>query len=106
MPRLYALLLNMLDRADQWEAYLTAWEAIRANTSYALRYDPTARLTPTTMAPFILRREPGTLSTRGFLDVVLDSREAHITFELRKTHLSRAIEQPGVILHHAFEPGG
>ena len=55
MPRLYAFLLNMLDR------YLTTWEAIRANTSYALRYNPAAPLAQTTMAPFILRREPGTL---------------------------------------------
>ncbi len=61
MMRLYYFLLDMLDRADQWEPYVAAWEAIRAHTSYPLRYNPTARLAQTTMAPFILRREPGTL---------------------------------------------
>jgi len=33
---LYRSLLSMLDKADRWDEYLAAWEAIRAHTSHCL----------------------------------------------------------------------
>ena len=95
MPRLYAFLLDMLDRADQWEEYLTTWEAIRANTSYALRYNPAAPLAQTTMAPFILRREAGTLLVH-FLWLTA-YRKAVIE---RKVEAKRSGRRLGNLRHH------
>ncbi len=33
---LYRSILSMLDKADRWDAYLAAWETIRAHTSHCL----------------------------------------------------------------------
>jgi hypothetical protein len=33
---LYRSILGMLDKADRWDVYLTAWESIRAHTSHCL----------------------------------------------------------------------
>ena len=34
---LYLFILDMLDRSDEWDGYLTAWEQIRTHTDDALR---------------------------------------------------------------------
>ena len=61
MADLYRFLLDMLDRLDQWEAYLEAWGQIRAHTDYTRRYSLQAKLPESRMAPFVLRRDRDTL---------------------------------------------
>ena len=57
----YLFILDMLDRSDEWDGYLTAWEQIRMHTNDALTYRADARLAATRMAPFILGRTRDTL---------------------------------------------
>ena len=58
---LYLLVLDMLDRADEWTGYLAAWDQIRTHTDYTVTYSPDAKLAATRMAPYIIRREPHVL---------------------------------------------
>ncbi len=57
---LYWFLLDMLDRLDEWDAYLDAWQQIRTHTDLALTYDAATRHAER-MAPYILRRDRHTL---------------------------------------------
>ena len=92
---LYGFVLDMLDRLDQWEAYLAAWGQIRAHTAYALSYSPQARLAETDMAPFILRRDPETLWVHFLWQTVY--RKALIE---RKVKAKRRGRRLGNLLHH------
>jgi hypothetical protein len=57
---LYRSILSMLDKADCWDAYLAAWETIRAHTSECLpvRGDALTGGDPR-MAPFVRRADGG-----------------------------------------------
>lgn len=57
---LYWFLLDMLDRLDEWDGYLDAWQQIRTHTDLALTYDA-ATPQAERMAPYILRRDRHTL---------------------------------------------
>ena len=53
---LYWFLLDMLDRLDEWDAYLEVWQQIRKHTDLTLTYSVAARQAER-MAPLILRRD-------------------------------------------------
>ncbi len=58
--RLWRSLLAMLDKADRWEAYLAAWEAIWAHTEHCLPLSGEAlRDSDARVAPFVRRPEGG-----------------------------------------------
>lgn len=38
LAKLYTMVLSMLDRSDQWEAYLSAWQSIREHTHLSMLY--------------------------------------------------------------------
>lgn len=51
-------ILEMLDRDDQWEAYLATWESVRSHTDYALTYRPEARQQyGTQLTPYLLEED-------------------------------------------------
>ena len=53
--QLYWFILDMLDRLDQWDAYLATWARVRAHTAETLTYQACARYPHgAPLAPFIL----------------------------------------------------
>jgi hypothetical protein len=57
---LYRSILLMLDKADRWETYLTAWETIWAHTSHCLPVRGDALLGgDPRLAPFVRRADGG-----------------------------------------------
>ena len=70
----------MLDRSDERDGYLTAWEQIRMHANDALTYRADARLAATRMAPFILGRTRDTL---------------HVHFLFPTSHRKAVIERKG-----------
>ena len=95
MADLYSFLLDMLDRLDQWEAYLEAWEQIRANTDHARRYNPEAALRQPAMAPFVLRRDRDALWVHFLWGTT--SRKTVIE---RKVRAKREGRRLGNLRHH------
>jgi hypothetical protein len=61
--QLYRLLLDMLDRLDAWETYLSVWHQLRRHTAYPMVYDdgPHSAATRPRAQPYVLCREPGTI---------------------------------------------
>ncbi len=57
---LYRSVLSMLDKAERWEAYLAAWETIRAHTTHCLPVKGKALLEDgPRLAPFVRRSDGG-----------------------------------------------
>jgi hypothetical protein len=57
---LYRTILSMLDKADRWDAYLAAWETIRAQTSECLPMRGDAMMGgDLRLAPFVRRADGG-----------------------------------------------
>lgn len=57
---LYRSILSMLDKAERWEAYLTAWETIRTHTTHCLPLRGEALLDDgPRLAPFVRRADGG-----------------------------------------------
>ena len=57
---LYGRILAMLDKADRWEAYLAAWETIRATTRHCVpAKGPALRVTDPVVAAFVQRADGG-----------------------------------------------
>ena len=96
MMRLYSFVLDMLDRLDQWDAFLEAWAQIRGNTNYAIPERPDAPVDAMGMAPFILRRDPDTLWVHFLWEVA--HRKAVIE---RKVEARRHGRRLGNLLHHS-----
>ena len=60
--RLSLFILQMLDKSDQWEAYLETWESLRSSTEVALTYSPGAlAYHGERIRPFVLGRSDGAL---------------------------------------------
>ena len=95
MMRLYYFVLDMLDRLDQWDAYLDAWAQIRTNTNYAIPERPDAPVAAMGMAPFILRRDPDAIWVHFLWELVY--RKAVIE---RKVQARRQGRRLGNLLHH------
>ena len=95
MIRLYYFVLDMLDRLDQWDAYLDAWAQIRTNTDYAIHERPDAPVAAMGMAPFILRRGPDAIWVHFLWQLVY--RKAVIE---RKVQARRQGRRLGNLLHH------
>ena len=73
--QLWFFILEMLDRLDEWDAYLTAWESVRAHTDYALTYVSGARRTHgARLAPFIIGEDSNGLAVH-FLWLTLHRKE-------------------------------
>ena len=92
---LYLFILDMLDRSDEWDGYLTAWEQIRTHTHEVLTYRADARLAATRMAPFILGRTRDTLLVHFLFPT--SHRKAVIE---RKVQAQRAGRRLGNRRHH------
>ncbi len=58
---LYSLLLDMLDRLDEWETYLAVWHQLRRHTTDTRTYGdgPHSAATGARAAPYVMRRTPG-----------------------------------------------
>ena len=73
--QLYWFILDMLDRLDQWEAYLATWERVRAQTAEPLTYNAYARHQHgAQLAPFILGEDAAGLAVH-FLWPTLHRKE-------------------------------
>ena len=73
--RLYWFILDMLDRLDQWDAYLATWERVRAHAAETLIYQACARHQHgARLAPFILGEDAADLTVH-FLWPTLHRRE-------------------------------
>ncbi len=57
MVRVYGFVLEMLDRLDQWDAYLAAWAQIRTRTSYTIPEDLRSPVETMGMTPYVMRRD-------------------------------------------------
>ena len=95
MKQLYYFVLDMLDRSDQWEAYLGAWEQIRAHADYTLGCQPVTPRRVSRAAPYVLRRD-GDMLTVHFL-YHTDYRKAVIE---RKVQAKRQGRRLGNLMHH------
>ena len=64
---LYDLLLDMLDRLDEWETYLAVWQQLRRHTTDTLTYGdgPQSAATGARAAPYVMRRTPGQIHLHG-----------------------------------------
>ncbi len=73
--QLYWFILDMLDRLDQWDAYLATWARVRAHTAETLTYQAYARQQHgTRLTPFILGEDAHGL-TIHFLWLTLHRKE-------------------------------
>ena len=79
--QLYWFILELLDRLDRWDAYLSLWAYLRAHTTYAHTLQSTAR-DDARLAPFMLGEDAGGLQVH-FLSL-LHARQALIERKLRR----------------------
>ncbi len=99
VPRLYAFVLDLLDRLDRWDDYLAAWASIRAHTAWTLTYAARARRRHgARLAPFILQEDATTLWVH-FLWLTAH-RKAVIERKLDRRGRGRKL---GNLKHHAQE---
>ena len=54
---LYLFLLDMLDRLDEWDGYVSAWAQIRAHVPYTVTYTPPRPERAIQAAPYVVGRE-------------------------------------------------
>ena len=93
--RLYLLILTMLDRADCWEEYLTAWDRILKRTDLTIRYSrESPELHGAEMLPYIRRRHEQTVAVHFLYSV----HHRKVLIE-RKLDRARAGWQTGNLLH-------
>jgi hypothetical protein len=82
LQHLYSAILDMLDRLDMWEEYLTVWNSLRVNTSLAFQQP---------RRPVSFGMEPFTLRDEGKL--------IHVHFLWFTAHRKRVIERKVAKLH-------
>ena len=94
---LYDLLLDMLDRLDEWETYLAVWQQLRRHTTDTLTYGdgPQSAATGARAAPYVMRRTPGQIHLHGLW--LLSHRKDLIA---RKLAQRRAGRRVGNLRHH------
>jgi hypothetical protein len=92
--KLYALVLDMLDRLDAWDTYLDVWQHLRQGTAYSLSYRGGAATHPRAQ-PYVLRRAGATTEVH-FLWLT-DHRHRLIA---RKLATHRAGRRVGNLRHH------
>ena len=92
---LYLFLLDMLDRLDEWDGYVSAWAQIRAHVPYTVTYTPPRPERAIQAAPYVVGREGDQLRLH-FLWWT-DDRKAMIE---RKVQARRGGRRLGNLMHH------
>ena len=94
---LYDLLLDMLDRLDEWETYLAVWHQLRRHTTETLTYGdgPHSAASGPRAAPYVMRRTPGRIQVHHLW--LLSHRKDLI---VRKLARRRAGRRVGNLRHH------
>ena len=93
---LYLFLLDLLDRADHWHEYLSAWTQIRRHVRYTLTYWPRTPAHAARATPYVVQRLAGGDLRLHFLWWT-DHRKAVIT---RKLDAQRRGRRLGNLRHH------
>ena len=93
--QLFLFLLDMLDRSDEWDEYLSAWAQIRAHVPYTVTYMPPRPERAIQAAPYVVGREGDQLRLH-FLWWT-DHRKALIE---RKVQARRRRRRLGNLMHH------